>query len=73
MVSYEASDHSRQTSQRGVDCGETNIGCLHSSSPSTVPCCVGDGNDDTLKIAWRYKNLHLPVEFCLVIFDNVLC
>lgn len=65
-MSYEGSDHTTQTCQPGVNCDETSVGCLNSSSTSTVPCCVGDGNDDTLKIAWRYKNLQLPVEF----FDN---
>jgi len=68
VVSYEGSDDIvvKQSSQPGVGCGDAGVGCLHNSSTSTVPCCAGDGNDDSLKIAWRYKNLHLPVEFCLI-------
>jgi len=65
VVSYKSLDNTavRQTSQSGVGCHETSDRCLHASGTSTVPCCGGDSNDDTLKIAWRYKNLHLPVEF----------
>jgi len=74
VVSYdEDSDHTTQTSQPGVDCTETDVGCMHSFNASTVPCCAGEGSDDTLKIAWRYKNLHLPVIFCLIIFTLLHC
>jgi len=70
VVSYEGSNNTveRQAGQPDVGCGETSVDCLHSSSTSSVPCCAGDGSDHSLKIAWRYKNLHLPVEFCLIIF-----
>ena len=71
MVSYEGSDDAviRQTSQSDACCAESSADCRH----STAPCCAGDGthDDDTLKIAWRYKNLHLPVQLCLTI-GNIL-
>jgi len=65
VVSYEGHDDTAisHTSQPVVGCRETSDTCLHSSSTSTVPCCGDGSNDDTLRIAWRYKNLHLPVEF----------
>lgn len=65
MVSYEGQDDTMMVqSHPCFGCGETGAASLHSSSTSTVPCCNADSNDDSLKIAWRYKNLHLPVEFC---------
>ena len=69
-MSYESRDNMavRRTSQPGVGCHESSDTCFHASDTSTVPCCSGDSNDDALKIAWRYKNLHLPVEFCVIIF-----
>ena len=60
-MSCDVSDDTAEASQPVVDCAETDVGCIHSSNTSTLPCCAGDGNNDTLKIAWRYKNLHLPV------------
>ena len=65
MVSYEGSVSTAMTksSQPADGCVETSVGCPHGSSTSSVSCCGDDAGDDSLKIAWRYKNLHLPVEF----------
>ena len=64
-MAYEGCDSDTvvdETSQPAVSCIETGVDCQHNVSP--VPCCAGDGHgrDDALRIAWRYKNLHLPVE-----------
>lgn len=79
MKSYERSDDtmSKQASHPAASGAETSDGCRQCSN--TAPCCAGDGCDDTLKIAWRYKNLHLPVDYthfqtpvtCVVI--NTVC
>jgi len=58
---YDSDDVVDETSQSAVDCIETSANCQPGAS-SVVPCCAGDGHDDALRIAWRYKNLHLPVE-----------
>jgi len=47
-------------------CGDSNAICS-----STVSCCASNDRDDALRIAWRYKNLHMPVD--LVFADFFYC
>jgi len=53
-----------------VSSGDSNVCCEPSGSANKVSC-TGDTHDDALRIAWRYKNLHLPV-WILFLFNTFL-